>query len=116
MWFLTPSSLKGAGKAPLMCIKRQRVGLIGVVVVGDHIQGRAVEVVELARVHGEPEGRADRDREHEAQRNEEEEDVHGVPRSRRAFATTASELADIPMPAMKGVTMPAKASGITSKL
>jgi hypothetical protein len=41
--------------------------------------------------------------------------VHDV-RNRNALSTTSSELADMPMPAISGVTIPAKASGNTTRL
>ena len=47
------------------------------VVVREDADRRAVEVVELPGIDGSPEGHADEDREDDAQRNEEEEDVHG---------------------------------------
>jgi len=47
------------------------------VVVREDADRRAVEVVELAGIDRPPEGRADEDREHDAQGNEEKKDVHG---------------------------------------
>ena len=91
------------------------------VVVDHDAQSRPLEVVELAAVHGEPEGGADHDREHDAQRDQQEEDVHAqrdsaARLSRSAFSTTSNELADMPMPAASGVTPPASASGIAQRL
>jgi hypothetical protein len=91
-------------------------GLRRTVVVGDHRKPRPFEVVELPRVDRQPECAADGERQHDAQGNEEEEDLH-VQRARRsAFATTASELNDMPIPATSGVTIPAAASGIATML
>ena len=93
----------------------------GTVVVHDHAQPRPLEVVELARVHRDPERGADRDRQYDAQGDEEEEDVHGqragaVVLRRSAFRTTRRELTDMPTPAASGVTSPMSASGMTSRL
>jgi hypothetical protein len=88
----------------------------GLVVVGEDRDGGLVEVVELAGVDRAPEGGADDDREDDAERHEEEEDVHGYRRRRSAFATTTSELSDIPAAATSGVTHPTTASGIAITL
>ena len=96
------------------------------VVVEQHREAGTFEIVELARSQGEPEHRADQEDEDDRERNKEIEDIHGGYSARRpgapcrlsrsALSTTASELPDIPIPAIQGVTNPAAAAGTAAKL
>ena len=99
---------------------------VGRVVVEQNLEPGPFEVVELARSQREPEHRADQEDEDDRERDEEIEDIHRaypsrrlVPlrrRSRSALSTTASELPDIPTPAIQGVTRPAAAAGTAARL
>ena len=66
------STIAGGPGRRLMRVK----GTARPVVVGEQVERRTVEVVELARTHGKPRRRTNEEREGEAQRDEEEEDVH----------------------------------------
>jgi len=66
-----------AGPARRRLTRVKRIAWARPVVVGEQVERWAVQVVELAGVHGEPGRRTDQEREREAERDEEEEDVHG---------------------------------------
>ena len=105
-----------ADKRPLLL-----TALVGRVVVEQNLEPGPFEVVELARSQREPEHRPDQKDEDDRERDEEIEDIHRVYsaprlRSRSALSTTASELPDIPMPAIQGVTKPAAAAGTAARL
>jgi hypothetical protein len=99
---------------------------VGRVIVEQDLEPGPLEIVELARSQREPEYRADQEDEDDRERDEEVEDFHRVyparrldaPRllSRSALSTTASELPDIPIPAIQGVTRPAAAAGTAARL
>ena len=114
------------------------------VVIQHDLVRRPVEVVELSGPHGPHECRTNQEREHDGQRDEQEQDVHvsgaGPPQAtdcapsgaaseasvgvvsfqplarRMAFATTTSEDTAIPIDAANGDTRPAAASGIATTL
>ena len=93
------------------------------------------EVFELAAPERPPEHHANDEDQHHGQRHQQVKDVHAVhqasvltgllcaaagpevpPCRRNAFSTTSKELADMPMPAIHGVTRPHMASGIAVML
>ena len=100
--------------------------VVGRVVVEQDLEPGPFEVVELARSQREPEHDPDQKHEDDRERDEEIEDIHRVYPSRRpdaprllsrsALSTTASELPDIPIPAIQGVTNPAAAAGTAARL
>ena len=105
-----------ADKRPLLL-----TALVGRVVVEQNLEPGRFEVVELARSQREPEPGPDQKDEDDRERDEEIEDIHRVYpaprlRSRSALSTTASELPDIPIPAIQGVTKPAAAAGTAARL
>ena len=105
-------------------VLRVVTGLGRCVVVHDDAVRRAFEVVELTAFDGPQHDPGDDADEDEAQRDEQQQDIHSqrfVARagrvsteavllfclnsdSRSAFSTTSSELDDMPMPAIHGVT------------
>lgn len=77
------------------------------------------EILILAALQRPPEQCGDDENQHQGKRNQEIQNIHEVIQlrcSRSALRTTSSELADMPMPAIQGVTQPAMASGIARKL
>src|SRR5690554_6188648 len=108
-----PVARRAAGFAVLAGLRRQ----VGAVVAQDVDRG-GVEVLELALAH-RPAERPDRHaKQHDAHRDEEEEDVHGLDaRARRsALKVTMSEDSAMPSAATQGVTRPAAASGMAMML
>lgn len=99
---------------------------VGRVVVEQDLEPGPLEIVELARSQREPEHRADQEDQDDRERNEEIEDIHCAYPARRlvalrrlsrsALSTTASELPDMPTPAIQGVTRPAAAAGTAARL
>ena len=99
---------------------------VGRVIVEEDLEPGSLEIVELARSQREPEYRADQEDEDDRERDEEIENFHRVYPARRlaaprllrrsALSTTASELPDIPIPAIQGVTRPAAAAGTAARL
>ena len=78
---------------------------------------RAVEVVELPGPHRPYERCTNQEREHDGERDQQEQDVHDQGLARRsALATTTSDDTAIPTDASNGVTRPAAASGIATTL
>lgn len=100
--------------------------LAGRVIVEQDLEPGPFEVVELTRPEREPEHRTDQEDQDDRERDQQIEDVHcaysarslGAPRrlSRSALSTTASELPDIPRPAIQGVMQPAAAAGTAARL
>lgn len=108
----------------------------GSVVVLNDAERRTFKVIELSAAHAPPEHCADQEHQHDAERNQQIEDVHaqrldrtapaagavragtlrGGRMSRNALATTSSELAAMPTPAIQGVSQPDTASGMASRL
>jgi len=67
-------------RAALTCINMSSRGNAvnaGSVVVGDDADGGALEVLELPALDGDPQHDPDDERDGEAQRHQEEEDLHG---------------------------------------
>src|SRR5690606_6831523 len=105
------------------------------VVVLEDVEGRRVEVVELAALDRPHEGGDGRAQQHQADRDQQQQDPHaraspdigepalsplagsGACRARRkALRVTSSEDRAMPRAAIQGVTRPAAASGIASTL
>src|SRR6476620_1485234 len=96
-----------------MWIPRWRV----VFVVGENVDRRRVEIVELPapdRPHERPDRHAEQQ---QADRHQQQKNRHGSGRVRRsALAVTVSDDSAMPSAAIHGVTSPATASGTASKL
>ncbi len=116
--------------------RARRRDRIGGVVVGENPVRRTFEIVELPGSNRPPERRGDQQREHDGQRNQQQEDFHAVQpvcdaagaaearpavrtrtrETRSALPTTTSDDADMPIAATSGVTKPAAAAGIAIAL
>jgi hypothetical protein len=57
-------------------VEKRRDSFLSAVVVVDHGFRRLVEAVELAVIHGPPEGGADEKYQHDGERDEEQQDFH----------------------------------------
>src|SRR5690606_15825119 len=102
---------RGVGGAGL---RRQRFRIV----VAQDVDGGRVQVLELALAHRPaegPDGHAEQD---QADRDQEQEDVHAASgrARRRALRVTASEDSAMPSAATHGVTRPAAARGTASTL
>jgi len=87
------------------------------VVVCDDPMRRALEIVELPALHAPNECSAERERQDDGERNQQEENVHcGYLMSLSALPTTSSDDSDIPRAATSGDTRPAAARGIATAL
>jgi len=96
-------------------VARRRLG-IRIVVVQQELLAGAVEIVILAGSNRPYDRGAHDDNEEQRDRNEQIDDFNRVPVQlprliRAAFATTMSELRDMPSAAIHGGTIPAMASG-----
>ena len=95
-------------------------GLGAIIIHEDAIRG-TFQILHLAALQRPPEDRANHKDQQDGDRNQEIETFHassanGYFCNRKAFMTTSRELADMPMPAIQGVTQPAMARGIAITL
>ena len=96
----------------------------GTIVIHEYPEGRPFEILELPLPQRPPEDDPDDEDDDHRQGDQQEHDVHHFTLTasrigrcnRRAFRTTSSELADMPIPAIHGVTQPVMANGMASRL
>ena len=94
------------------------------IVFGEDAHPGPLQIIELTIVKRPNENRSNDQNQHQAQANQQPEDTHrasagsaaGAAYNRKLFATTTSELKDMPMAASHGGTKPAAAAGTARTL
>lgn len=87
--------------------------------IGENSAGVAFRVLVLARAHGPDEGAQAQQADADAERSQEQQEAHGrFPATvrRSALRVTARDEPDIARAAMKGLTKPAIAAGVATRL
>src|SRR5512140_3590542 len=82
------------------------------VIIRQHTQGSAVDIIVLAALERPQEGKEAGEAQPQRHRHQIDQDVHDrLPRARSAFSVTSSDDPDIANAAIKGVTAPEIAIG-----